>query len=141
MSPSAVYPETTSTSSSKSATPHPLAPLSSGEIQNTAQILRTQWPEGTDLQFKSITLSEPSKAALAPYLQAENQGLVVPPLDRRAYVSYYLRKTVRHMSFSCAVIVLRPSARPYASLVSCSQSRLQRMPACSKQELRPASIL
>lgn len=73
---------------------HPLAPLSAEEITNAATIVKAQWPSNVDLQFKSITLREPAKADTVPYLEAEFYGHTLPKIDRRAFVTYYLRKTV-----------------------------------------------
>ena len=79
---------------SKLSTLHPLAPLSAPEITNASELLRSQWPTGTDIQFKTIVAEEPSKADLLPYLEAEHKGEPLPALQRRAFMTYYLRKTV-----------------------------------------------
>lgn len=47
-----------------------------------------------DLRFKVVTLEEPAKKSLIPYLEAEHGGKPVPRIDRRAFVAYYLRNTV-----------------------------------------------
>lgn len=73
---------------------HPLAPLSAVEIEATASLIKSQWPAGTDLHFKSVTLEEPSKAETVPYLEAEFHGYELTSIDRRVSVTYYLRKTV-----------------------------------------------
>ncbi|KAM3413903.1 Amine oxidase [Cercospora zeina] len=72
---------------------HPLAPVDRNEIENAVQLVRAQWPEGTDLHFKTIMLQEPAKAEMVPYLEAELQGTHLPVIDRRAFVTYYLRMT------------------------------------------------
>lgn len=78
----------------KHATPHPFAPLSGAEIINVASIIRKSWPEGTDLQFRVITLREPDKSTVIPFLDAENRGEnYSTPLARKAFVVYYLRNT------------------------------------------------
>lgn len=79
---------------SKQSVTHPLAPLSAQEIQVASSLIYNQWPENTDLQFKVITLNEPAKAEMVPYLEAEFQGQRLPSIDRRVMVAYYIRKTV-----------------------------------------------
>jgi len=79
---------------SKQSVTHPLAPLSAQEIQAASSLIYNQWPENTDLQFKVITLNEPAKAEMVPYLEAEFQGQRLPNIDRRVMVAYYIRKTV-----------------------------------------------
>ena len=78
----------------KQSVVHPLCPLTSSEISLCADLIRAQWPLKVDLRFKVITLEEPSKKSLVPYLEAEHSGKSVPSLDRRAFVAYYLRNTV-----------------------------------------------
>ena len=79
---------------SKQSVTHPLAPLSAQEIQAASSLIYNQWPENTDLQFKVITLNEPAKAEMVPYLEAEFQEQRLPSIDRRVMVAYYIRKTV-----------------------------------------------
>ncbi|POS74741.1 copper amine oxidase 1 [Diaporthe helianthi] len=79
--------------SRKSAPSHPLGPLTAGEISKSSDLIRAQWPEGTKFQFKIVTLLEPPKTELAPYLQAERAGQPVKPIDRKSQVVYYLRNT------------------------------------------------
>lgn len=79
---------------SKTTVSHPLAPLSAQEIHTASSLIRTQWPEKTDLQFKVLTLEEPAKAEMVPYLEAEFKGQSLPSIDRRVMVAYYIRKTV-----------------------------------------------
>jgi Cu2+-containing amine oxidase len=73
---------------------HPLGPLTAAEISQASGAIRTCWPEGTLFQFKSIMLSEPAKAEMVSYLDAEHKGLEPKPIDRRAFVLYYIRNTV-----------------------------------------------
>lgn len=79
---------------STQTTSHPLAPLSGAEIQNASSLIKAQWPEGTDLKFKTVTLQEPPKAETVPFLEAEFNGWDLPRLERRVFVNYYLRSTV-----------------------------------------------
>lgn len=75
--------------------PHPLCPLTGDEIQSTARLIESVWPESVSLSFKVITLSEPPKEKLAPYLQALDNSQSPSPLERRVFVAYYVRNTVR----------------------------------------------
>lgn len=78
----------------KSAPSHPLGPLTANEITQSSDLIRAQWPEGTKFQFKVVTLLEPPKIELAPYLEAERAGRPVKSIDRKSQVVYYLRNTV-----------------------------------------------
>lgn len=73
---------------------HPLAPLSGAEIQNASSLIKAQWPADTNLQFKALTLQEPAKADMVPFLEAEFNGWDLPRIERRVFVNYYLRSTV-----------------------------------------------
>ena len=73
---------------------HPLGPLSAKEITLGRDLIVASWPAGTDCHFKAITLLEPAKAGLIPYLTAERLGQTPTDIDRRAFVVYYLRGTV-----------------------------------------------
>jgi primary-amine oxidase len=79
----------------KQSKTHPLAPIDATEIKQAVSYVRSQWPAGTDLHFKSITLQEPAKKEVVPYLDAEASGAPLPQIDRRVGVTYYIRKTVR----------------------------------------------
>lgn len=76
---------------------HPLGPLSKSEISHASALIKSQWPEGTKFQFKIVTLLEPPKDELAPYLEAERAGRTASPIDRKAQVVYYLRNTVSNL--------------------------------------------
>ncbi|CAG8961280.1 hypothetical protein HYFRA_00013559 [Hymenoscyphus fraxineus] len=78
----------------KAPTQHPLGPLTASEITESSRLIKSLWPENTALQFKGITLQEPRKAELSPYLKAEHSsGQSTPTIDRRSFVVYYLRNT------------------------------------------------
>ncbi|TVY34736.1 Copper amine oxidase [Lachnellula occidentalis] len=78
----------------KQASPqHPLGPLTASEITNSSQLIKSLWPTNTNIQFKSITLQEPSKAELVPFLAAEKTAQATPTIDRRSFVIYYIRNT------------------------------------------------
>lgn len=74
---------------------HPLAPLSGDEIKAASAIVQNAWPQGTNLHFKAVTLEEPPKAEVVPYLEAEHSGAPRPNIRRKAFVNYYIRNTVR----------------------------------------------
>ena len=73
---------------------HPLCPITASEIQRAAHLIKSSWPYKTDIHFKAVTLEEPVKAELIPYLDAERQHTKLPRIDRKAFVSYYIRNTV-----------------------------------------------
>ncbi|PQE19221.1 primary-amine oxidase protein [Rutstroemia sp. NJR-2017a BBW] len=77
----------------KTTSEHPLGPLTASEIIQSSKIVKGLWPSATSLQFKSITLQEPSKADLVPYLTAEHSGKQLPDVPRRSFVIYYIRNT------------------------------------------------
>ena len=74
---------------------HPLAPLTTSEIESSRDLIKSLYPVTTSLLYKQITLQEPEKVELAPYLDAEFQGRPKGRIDRRAFVTYYIRNTVR----------------------------------------------
>ncbi|KAF8861000.1 hypothetical protein BDZ45DRAFT_619172 [Acephala macrosclerotiorum] len=77
----------------KVAPQHPLGPLTATEIKESARLIKGLWPSNTDLQFKVITLQEPSKAELVPFLAAEHGGQLTPIVERKSFVVYYIRNT------------------------------------------------
>jgi primary-amine oxidase len=74
---------------------HPLGPLTADEITQAANLVRASWPKETDCHFKVVTLLEPPKAKLISYLASERAGHSPATINRRAFVVYYLRGTVR----------------------------------------------
>ncbi len=75
--------------------PHPLASLSGAEITTSSTLVKQLYPSEVDLYFKAITLQEPAKKDVVPYLNLEHQGHQPTSLARRSFVWYYLRNTVR----------------------------------------------
>lgn len=73
---------------------HPLSPLTSSEITNASSLVQKLWPSNIDLQFKILTLQEPEKTQVLPYLNAEHRGAKTPTIERKVFVCYYIRKTV-----------------------------------------------
>ena len=78
----------------KHAPLHPLSPLTAAEISDSAEFIRGLYPSKTEFLFKAITLEEPEKAQLAPYLDAEYHGQRKGRIDRKAFINYYIRNTV-----------------------------------------------
>ena len=74
---------------------HPFSSLNESEIRDVARLIRNQWPESTEIQFKVLTLLEPPKEEALLYLDAEHGQFTLPFIERRAWVNYYIRKTVR----------------------------------------------
>ncbi|KAL8797536.1 MAG: hypothetical protein Q9195_000353 [Heterodermia aff. obscurata] len=72
---------------------HPLSPLTASEIVRAAHFIRNLYPSSVKFQFKAVTLEEPEKSRLIPYLDAEHGGHRLPSIDRKAFVSYYIRNT------------------------------------------------
>ncbi|KAL8654289.1 MAG: hypothetical protein Q9210_001602 [Variospora velana] len=77
----------------KHVSSHPLSPLTSAEISNASKLVQSLYPRNVNLQYKSITLQEPEKAHLVPFLNAERNGLKKSTIERRAFVAYYIRNT------------------------------------------------
>ena len=73
---------------------HPFSPLTTSEITASAELVKGLYPNQTRLQFKAITLEEPEKAQVIPYLEAEHSGKPLPKILRKAFVCYYIRNTV-----------------------------------------------
>ncbi|KAL2268294.1 hypothetical protein VTJ83DRAFT_3140 [Remersonia thermophila] len=73
---------------------HPLGPIAAHEIIQSAALIRSCWPDGEECRFKMLTLLEPQKAELLPYLTAERAGQVPEyNIDRRVFVVYSIRGT------------------------------------------------
>jgi Cu2+-containing amine oxidase len=72
---------------------HPLG-LTAQEILDTASLIRACWPEESECRFKVLTLLEPPKSQLLPYLMAERSGQPPGHIDRKAFVVYSIRGTV-----------------------------------------------
>lgn len=78
---------------------HPFSPLAEGEIRLCATALRGSYPPSADIQFKAITLYEPTKASMVSWLEGGGER---PP--RKGYICYYIRNTDK---FFEAVVLLR----------------------------------
>uniref|UniRef100_A0A093VM82 Amine oxidase n=1 Tax=Talaromyces marneffei PM1 TaxID=1077442 RepID=A0A093VM82_TALMA len=74
---------------------HPLDPLTPQEISLAAHIVRNSFPSN-DLIFRAITLWEPPKKELIPYLEAERLKEQPPsPPPRIAQVLFYVDKATQ----------------------------------------------
>lgn len=94
----------------KQTNTHPLAPVDANEIKQAVSFVRAEWPAGTDLHFKCVTLQEPAKREVVPFLAAEANGQTLPKIDRRVMVNYYIRKTNK---FHEAVVNLSDGTTEY----------------------------
>lgn len=79
--------------------PHPLSQLSADEFRKARDIVKDLHGPDTSIFFRAISLSEPSKAELIPYLEAEHAGsltddTVRPP--RLALVEHDLVTPTEH---------------------------------------------
>jgi primary-amine oxidase len=98
----------------KATLQHPLGPLTAAEITESARLIKGSWPSNTNLQFKSITLREPKKSELFPFLAAEHAGRSTPTVERKSFVIYYIRNTVSRLAHSTVLtewlpLLIRPS--------------------------------
>ena len=80
---------------------HPLDPLSPAEITSATAILRSVYPADSPIHFKAVTLDEPAKHLVLPYLDAEHKGLALPIVPRTAYILYVMVNT--HKAFEAIV--------------------------------------
>jgi len=127
----------------KQSATHPLAPIDATEIRQAVSSVQSQWPAGTDLHFRSITLQEPAKKEVVPYLDASALGATLPQIDRRVFVTYYIRKTVRQRLYPCIASILTVSTEQVSRgrrQLDHKHSRVQSppwsQPACAWRWLR-----
>jgi primary-amine oxidase len=73
---------------SVSASKHPLDPLTADEILEVSSLLKAKSPD-KNLHFKIITIIEPPKAQLRPFLIAERNGSPQSKPPRKASSLYY----------------------------------------------------
>ncbi|KAL1973967.1 hypothetical protein VTN31DRAFT_5527 [Thermomyces dupontii] len=69
-------------------TPHPFDPLSPEEISKAADIIRKAHA-GQKITFRVLTLAEPPKKLMIPFLEAEHQGRSAQPPARQAQVQFH----------------------------------------------------
>lgn len=101
---------------------HPFAPLTADEISASAQILKESWPEATDIHFNSITLLEPNKDVVTPYLAAERAGKKTVAIQRRSFVVYCIRNTVCYQPIHLITGWQKKSSKTEPFLFDCSQT-------------------
>jgi primary-amine oxidase len=82
---------------------HPFTPLSADEISIASGLIESQWPAQVDIHFKVLTLVEPPKVEVLPYLEAEKAGRPLPRIARKALVNYYIRNTVSSLAIEVRV--------------------------------------
>jgi primary-amine oxidase len=114
----------------KSAPQHPLGPLTSNEITESSRLIKALWPSDVNLQFKSITLQEPNKADLLPFLAAEHRGQATPTIERRSFVIYYIRNTVslseNNLSvFEVSVLTKNPQDKLHEAIVNLTAGKVE----------------
>ncbi len=73
---------------------HPFDDLTPEEIVQVRNLVQDKHP-GVLLSFKAITLEEPDKKLMLEYLKAEHAGKTTPFVNRVAFTSFYIRRTVR----------------------------------------------
>jgi primary-amine oxidase len=85
---------------------HPLDPLTGEEITAAAKLLRQAFGQRR-IRFQQIEYSEPAKAELIPYLDAERRGETLPPAPARRIKSYlWVYKTHKDVEFHKLLINL-----------------------------------
>lgn len=80
---------------------HPFTPLTADEISIAVGLIKAQWPAHADFHFKVLTLAEPPKVEVLPYLEAEKAGRPLPRIERKALINYYIRNTVGFPVVKC----------------------------------------
>ena len=89
----------------KHAAIHPLTPLTSSEITASATLIKGLYPSNIKLWFKTITLQEPEKTQVIPYLDAQHNDHSTGRIDRRAFINYIIRNTVSFPAgYSCTTL-------------------------------------
>ncbi|QPG96776.1 hypothetical protein C2857_005235 [Epichloe festucae Fl1] len=86
--------------------PHPLTQLSVQEFTKARDIIVKLYGSSQPVYFRQISLQEPSKESLIPYLEAEHAGTLTaetPRPGRHARVEYGIIKAERHEAVRCVV--------------------------------------
>ena len=110
----------------------PRSPLTASEITTSAKFIRGLYPSGADLHFKAITLQEPEKAQLAPYLDAEHNGQTTGHIDRKAFVNYIIRNTVSclwtlwcYYKHGRKMMLINPQEKFHEAVVNLTQQKVE----------------
>ncbi|TWU72970.1 hypothetical protein ED733_003858 [Metarhizium rileyi] len=85
---------------------HPLAQLSADEFTKARDVVIQQHGGSQTVYFRQISLEEPAKQSLIPYLEAEHAGRLTPDTPRparQAHVEYDLIKAERHEAVRAVV--------------------------------------
>jgi primary-amine oxidase len=111
----------------RTATPqHPLGPLTAAEISESARLIKGSWPSNTNVHFKSITLQEPKKAELLPFLAAEHSRRRTPTVERKSFVLYYIRNTVSlHETAQRSSLLINPQDKLHEAIVNLSLGEVE----------------
>ncbi|KAH8548994.1 copper amine oxidase [Umbelopsis sp. PMI_123] len=95
-------------SSSTAPAPHPLDPLTTDEVIQTASLIRKDKGE-TDFIFNTITLREPPKDVMMAYLGWDKTASKPESIEREAFV----------------IIIERPSGHVHEAIVSLTQNKIK----------------
>jgi primary-amine oxidase len=95
-------------SSSTAPAPHPLDPLTTDEVIQTASLIRKDKGE-TDFIFNTITLREPPKDVMMAYLDWDKTASKPESIEREAFV----------------IIIERPSGHVHEAIVSLTQNKIK----------------
>jgi primary-amine oxidase len=106
-SPSFSY-KYTMTCCKTSSTPHPLDPLTTEEVIQTATLVR-QDKADTDFIFNTITLREPAKEVMLAYLGWDKETPKPESIERESFV----------------IIIERPSGHVYEAIVSLTDNKIK----------------
>ncbi|KAG6035634.1 hypothetical protein E4U41_006001 [Claviceps citrina] len=86
--------------------PHPLTQLSVDEFTKAREIVVKLYGSSESIYFRHISLQEPSKESLIPFLEAEHAGALTaetPRPARHARVEYDIIKPDKHEAVRCVV--------------------------------------
>lgn len=89
--------------------PHPLEPLSVDEINAARDVIRRARVGSTlSVVYRDITLEEPPKALMVPFLDAEHAGKLTVWADRPPRIAKVLYDVVaadrKSMDFCCSMV-------------------------------------
>jgi Cu2+-containing amine oxidase len=105
---------------------HAFSQLQADEIAAAKLLIEQQWPQGTSIHYKVLTLMEPDKDAALEYLAAEHANTTLPSLERRASLNYYIRNTVCIVGVGRLLTVAEQISRS-----NCQSNHLQSRKECS----------
>ncbi len=96
---------------------HPLDPLTTNEISKSSRLIRKIHPNQSGWIFNSITLLEPPKSVLLPFLSKNNEDSAadIPLIPRKSFV----------------ILIEKGSGNVYETVVNLSDERIERFEAIS----------